>query len=66
MYSIIRGKEVSLARKVANVISGERCAPVTGPRLKMKSVTTQNCTTAAIPTGKMGPNTVAEERSEVP
>lgn len=39
IYKIIRGKLVSLARKVAKVRRGVKCAPVTGPSLKIKSVT---------------------------
>ena len=63
---VIRGKEVSFARDVANVIYGVRCAHVTGPRLKMNRVTMRNCTTVAIPTGKIGPREVAEEKPAVP
>jgi hypothetical protein len=66
MYRVILGSEVSFARKVAKVISGDKCAPVTGPRLKIKSVTMRNCTTAAIPTGRMGPSEVAVDRLAVP
>jgi hypothetical protein len=46
MYSVARGRVVSLAKKVASVIVGLRCAPVMGENVKVNSVIVSQFTTA--------------------